>query len=289
MSIATDAGQLREANAASRATYDPRLGVAQSGSTPYATPSGQVAVPANGFSRIAGPEGVAYGFQGGHARNASEVLKMRNDARTSRNVARVNMAYGHLPSMRDNNVYATALGNNALIHGEIEHSAGLTRDATSAANVGDSEANARAASFRASESGTAGSSTDIKNRRRVLGSFLGGRATTAAATGGLRRSATNAIEQERLGTIDNVKGKSGINLGERIADLSTIRQLGEAQKQVIPSAIGQGIGDMGQLYANSMLYGQVNRGLPSNASLPSLSGGTTKASGGFTYNPSTGR
>lgn len=285
MSLQSDIAELKAAENKNAPTYgDGSLGVAQKGAlnaAPYTTPSGAIAVPANPYSRIAGPEGVAYGFQGGHAHDGNEVLKMRSDAQTARNVARVNMAYGYLPSMRGNNVFAAAEGSNALIHGEIEHTAGLARDAGAATNVAGAEAGARDASFQSANTDTVGSSVALKNKQRVLGTFLGGRAGVAQATGAMRTTATNAIEQERLGTIDNVRGQSGINLGERIADLSTIRQFGEAQHQVVPQAIGQGIGDLGQLYTTQVLYDQMNRSSPTTK-LPSLSGGTTKASGGYT-------
>ncbi len=230
------------------------------------------------LSRKAGEEGMAYGYKpGSHTMESGSAWAVaQQGAKEARNAGRVNMAYGYLPAMRDSNPYSIALNNNALIRGEIDHTAGLARDASATSNTASAEANAREASMRAAASGTVGSSMDVSNKQRVLGSYLAGRGATASATAGARMGATQGIERERLGALAAVKGRSSIDLGARVADLSTIRQLGEAQQQVVPGAIGGAISGLGDMYANNMLYATYARG----GTLPSL-GGSSKSTGGF--------
>jgi hypothetical protein len=235
------------------------------------------------LSKMGGEEAFAYGYkpEGNVKANSAVWAAAQQQAKTKRNEARVNMAYGYLPSMRNTNPYSIALNNNALIHGEVEHTTDLVRDASAADNTASAEANARAAAMRASASGTVGSSMDRSNKQRVLGSFLAGRGATASNAMGARVGATQGLERERLGALAAVKGRGSIDLGQRVADLSTIRQLGEAQGQVIPGAIGGAISGLGDMYANNQLYATYARGAGSSGSMPSLSGGSSRTTGGF--------
>lgn len=235
---------------------------------------------------MAGEEGLAYGYKpAAQVRKNGEMwAAAKQGAQEARNEGRVNMAYGYLPAMRNSNPYSIALNNNALITGEIGHTAGLARDAAAESNTANAEVGAREAAMNAAQMGTVGSSMNRSAKQNVLGSFLAGRGATAAAAQGSRLAAAQGLEQERLGAIQAVRGRGAINLGQRVADISGIRQLGQAQQQVVPGAIGGAISGLGDTYANNALYATYARGQAGGSNggggMPSLSGGSNP-SGGF--------
>lgn len=236
---------------------------------------------------IAGEEAAAYGgWDPVHnpKANAANWAASVEQAQAARRSGQINMAYGKLPTqMRDGRVYNTALASNAIIRGTIDRSAGMARDASAENNVAGSEAAARQASFGAAQSGLTGSTVDEDSRQNVLGGYLGGRADTALAAAGTRSAGRGAIEQERLGALETVATRGKVDFGKQVADLSTINALGQAARGIPMQAAGRAIGDMGQLYANNLLYGRMASSPVyggGGASMPSLSGGS-KPTGGL--------
>lgn len=239
----------------------------------------------NKLRGIGGEEAAAYGYKPGTnvRENRARLLAETNEAKLQHQIGQANIAYGYLPTMsaaRGGNVFNKALANKTVINGAIENNVGLARDASAASNTSSAEEAARQASINAAGTGMTGSSTDLSAKRRLLGAYLGGRAQTASIAGAARMAGTSAMEGERLGVIDRLKGRQSNSFDEQVANMDVLGSLREARRNILPDAIGQGIETAGANYRTGMLYNQMNTG--GGARLPSLSGGTRRASGGFT-------
>lgn len=237
---------------------------------------------------VLGAEYVHHGQRAEHKAMSAQRIQEQNQQkqlndRLLRSQANINSAYGYLPAMSQftDAQSAGALTNRANINNAIEQNVGLTRNSASATNIAGAEGAARQASFRAAGTGLTGSSVDTASKRRVLGGYLQGRAGVAQSAMGARMTGRNALEQQRLGLLGGLNQNTPTDYAGHAANLDLVGQLGQAQRQVYPQAIGQGIGELGNALSTGILYqNQGMQGLRSFG-LPTLSGGTKKSSGGL--------